>query len=305
MCLHRFRRDRAVDVTVELMRALGLLAEPPSTEHERVADLLGIGARPDASEYTDLFILQLFPYASVYLSADGMLGGGPADRIAGVWRALGHVPPPEPDHLSALLGLYASLSESQASEEGEATRLLIANAGAALLNDHILSWLPVYLKAVEAHASAFYGAWAGMLADTLRQAAQRTDYAAASNPHLACVSCLPDPRKAGGEIFLEGLLTPAQCGLVLSRQDLIDAARALGLGSRIGERRYQLRALLSQDAERVLAWLGTESGHWADWHSNESWAPAPARTHWLARSSHTRDLIGSLLAEGWDDAGPD
>ena len=36
-----------------------------------------------------------------------MLGGEARDRIAGFWRALGLVPPPEPDHLAVMLGLYA------------------------------------------------------------------------------------------------------------------------------------------------------------------------------------------------------
>ena len=54
------------------------------------------------------------PYASVYLGPDGALGGEGADRAAGFWRASGLTPPAEPDHLTALLALYASLGEAAA-----------------------------------------------------------------------------------------------------------------------------------------------------------------------------------------------
>ena len=39
------------------------------------------------------------------------MGGLARERIAGFWNAVGLTPPPEPDHLAALLGLYASLTE--------------------------------------------------------------------------------------------------------------------------------------------------------------------------------------------------
>ncbi|HEX8421973.1 MAG TPA: hypothetical protein VF634_01095, partial [Pyrinomonadaceae bacterium] len=60
---------------MELFRALAVLAEPPVPESARVADALALGALPEASEYTEVFVFQLYPYASVYLGAEGMLGG--------------------------------------------------------------------------------------------------------------------------------------------------------------------------------------------------------------------------------------
>jgi TorA maturation chaperone TorD len=284
---------------VELIRALGLLTEPPSTEHVRVAHLLGLGTLPEASEYTDLFLLQLYPYASIYLSADGMMGGDPADRIGGFWSALGQVPPAEPDHLSALLSLFASLREAHEAERDEATRLLLANARDTLLTDHLLSWLPSYLRAVDALGGEFHRAWAALLCEALREVSGPAMPQTGNNPYLEGICCLEDPRDVGGEAFLEGLLAPAKSGFILARADLAGAARSLGLGSRIGERSYQIKALLSQDAEAVLTWLHTAVMGWVDWHANRSWGPEYARGHWLSRSTHTRDLLESLLAEGW------
>ena len=88
---------------MELLRCLGSLIEPPSEEVQRFADLLDLGPLPSASEHTDLFLFQLYPFASVYLDSEGKMGGEARDRIAGFWRALEMVPPTEPDHLTVLL----------------------------------------------------------------------------------------------------------------------------------------------------------------------------------------------------------
>lgn len=295
---------------MELIRALGLLAEPPSSQHARVAELLELGAPPDSSEFTELFLLQLYPYASVYLSDDGMLGGNPADRIAGFWRAVGHDPPPEPDHLSSLLSLLAALTEEREREEDEATRLLISNARSTLLTDHILSWVPPYLEAVRTQGTPFYQRWARLLTETLRGAhcaegwpqAPGRGAPAGTHPHLGGVPSLDHPRTSGGEDFLSGLLAPARSGLILSRADLVRAARASNLGGRIGERRFQLKALFSQDAQATLEWLEAEAVRWAEWHGAASWAPEQCQEHWLSRSVHAAELLGSLVADDWDES---
>ena len=99
---------------MELLRALAVLVEPPERPGAaRVAEALGLGALPETSAYTDLFVFQLYPYASVYAGAEGMLGGEARERVAGFLAALGHDVPAEPDHLALLLGVYAGLLEAE------------------------------------------------------------------------------------------------------------------------------------------------------------------------------------------------
>lgn len=57
--------------------------------------VLAVGP-PAVDEHTDVLVFQAYPYASIYLGAEGMLGGKARDRIAGFWRALGGEPPAEP-----------------------------------------------------------------------------------------------------------------------------------------------------------------------------------------------------------------
>ncbi|HZB44880.1 MAG TPA: molecular chaperone TorD family protein, partial [Pyrinomonadaceae bacterium] len=105
---------------MEILRALAVLVEPPDRPGAaRVAEALGLGELPEASAYTDLFVFQLYPYASVYVGREGMLGGEARDRVAGFLAALGHDVPAEPDHLALLLGAYAGLCEAE-RDEGDA-----------------------------------------------------------------------------------------------------------------------------------------------------------------------------------------
>ncbi len=68
--------------TPELLRSLGVLCEPPEAAHVAIAEALCLPGRIDAADHTELFGFQLVPYASVYLGAEGMLGGEAADRVA-------------------------------------------------------------------------------------------------------------------------------------------------------------------------------------------------------------------------------
>ena len=95
----------------EALRALAVLLEAPRPEHAPIAAALELPVPPAPDEHTAVVVFQAYPYASVYLGAEGMLGGEAADRVAGFWRVLGGEPPAEPDHLSVLLASVAALAE--------------------------------------------------------------------------------------------------------------------------------------------------------------------------------------------------
>ena len=102
---------------MELLRSLAALVETPSPESAGLARLLDLGDPPTRADHAELFDFQLYPYASVYLGGEGMMGGEARDRIAGFWRALGESPPPEPDHLAVMLALWARLEELESQAE--------------------------------------------------------------------------------------------------------------------------------------------------------------------------------------------
>lgn len=262
---------------MEILRALGALIEPPESgqtaERLRLARLLDLADSdrdlPPAEVYTDFFLFQLYPYASVYLGPEGMVGGEARDRVVGFLRALGATPPAEPDHLAFLLAAYADLATSQDDDLYDPRR---TTARQALLWEHLLSWIPAWLHALRRlEPPAFYIRWADLLDASLRRELALLGMPEDLPLHLRQASPLPDPDSEGAEAFLQSLLAPARSGIILLRDDLRRAAETLGLGLRTGERRYVVEHLLGQDPEAFLAWLGREADAWSDFWTDQAW----------------------------------
>lgn len=284
---------------MEHLRALAALIERPAPEHRRIAAALGLEEAASPAAYADLFLFQLYPYASVYLGAEGMLGGESRDRIAGFWRALELVPPDEPDHLSVMLALHARLVELECAAN-EVTRPVWRRARHAHYWEHLMSWLPAWLTALDAIAPPPYRAWGRLLESTLAEEGGAIGAPAALPRHLAEAPALSDPRAEGLEPFVVSLLAPVRSGIIVTRGDLARAAADLGLGLRAGERRYALRALLSQDAPATFDWLRAAAAQWTARHdAARAWRGLVA-DHWVARASRTAELLGQLRNESME-----
>jgi len=280
-------------VAAELFRALGALCEPPEPAHRRSIQALGLPGPADPADHTELFVFQLVPYASVYLGPEGMLGGEAADRVAGFWRALRLAPPPEPDHLAALLGLYATLSETEDGERDTARRLLWRQSRRALLWEHLLPWAVAYARAA-ADAPTPYAAWGELLTQAL--VAEAAGLAPPGTPplHLRDVPGLPGPGQ-DLQLLVRAILTPVRSGLLLTRWDLARGASTLGLGLRAGERAFALRSLLDQDPVATLVFLAEEAARWAARHRQTEPALGEVGRHWQERAEATRALLLELV----------
>jgi hypothetical protein len=278
----------------ELFRALGVLVEPPGPAHARLAGLLGLPP-PDPTQWTEAFVVQLVPHASIYLGPEGMLGGEAADRIAGFWRALRLPVPSNPDHLTALLGLYASLLEAERAEPAGPRRVLRRQARAALLHEHLLSWLPPYGHAMAWSGPPMYAAWAALLREALSDEARAVGAPGGLPSHLRDVPPLPAAERL--DAVLAGLLAPARSGLVLTRAQLAATARRGGLGLRLGERRRVLRALVEQDPAGALAALAEQAEEWAVRHSGDAPAAGPVAAYWADRARATARLLRAGAAD--------
>jgi len=271
----------------ELLRALGAVADSPAGA-QTAADVLGL-APASAAEHTEVFVLNCPPYASVYLGPDGALGGEGTDRAAGFWRAIGIPPPAEPDHLTALLALYASLGEA-ASETGRpATTAALARTRAALLAEHLRPWLPAYLDAVTDLEAPALTAWA-----RLTRHAMTAEFSA--QPALAQLPLAlreaPAPAGPDGRVddLTAALTTPVRSGIILTRRRLANGAEVAAVGHRIGERRYALRVMLEQDPAATLDWLGREAQRWEQQHASSAPSDAISRW-WTARAAGTARFL--------------
>jgi hypothetical protein len=278
--------DRARTPAGEVLLALAVLAEGPHPAQQRVSTALDLGPVPSAAEHTNVFGMQVVPYAAVYLGPEGMLGGEAADRIAGFWRAVGHVPPAEPDHLTALLGLYVGLADAEADEPDPARAALRRRARSVLLWEHLLTWVPVFARAVAGAGSRYHADWAALLSEALAAEAAQVDAPEQPSSHLRLAPGLPDDVD-GARALAQALLTPVRSGVVLTRRDLARGARAAGLGLRIGERAFMLAAMLEQDAEATLEWVAAEAERWTERHRHDLPLLGPVAAFWADRAAST------------------
>lgn len=307
-----FDRPEPRPTPAELIRGLAVFAEPPTDEHSRIAEALGLESVPSSSEYSDLFLFQLYPYASVHLGPEGMMGGEARERVAGFWKALGYQPPAEPDHLAALLGLYATLAEAadgDRSEEAEAQRRLIRESRAALLYEHVSPWVFALLHRVGELAPRVYAEWAKLLEGVLKEEVStarpndRADTGAGAGQavalplHLRVAPELPDPRERGAADFVAGLLAPVRSGFLLTRADVARIASVCDVGLRAGERRYALEHLLAQDPPAVLRALAAEALRQSALHEERREWLGETASFFAKRAGHTASLLEKLAVE--------
>jgi hypothetical protein len=271
----------------ELLRALGAAADSPAALRS-VGPALGLDPVSDA-DLTDAFVLNCPPYAAIYLGPMGAIGGEGADRVAGFWRAIGLTPPAEPDHLAALLGLYAQLGEAAAGAGRPATAAALAQSQAVLFWEHLWPWLPPYLDAVSDLAVPPLTRWADLTQRTL--AAEYARLPPCPRPPLALRAAPPVADASPSLADLIELVTvPVRSGLILTRHRLAEGAGQAGVGFRIGERRFALRAMLEQDPRATLAWLAGEADRWQQRHHGR--VPGDDVTAWwAARAARTATVL--------------
>ncbi|HUP88061.1 MAG TPA: hypothetical protein VM100_01800 [Longimicrobiales bacterium] len=248
---------------MEIIRALGTLAEAPGPEQIRAAQLLELPGEPTRAEFTDLFVVQLYPHASVYLNSDGQ----PAAQVG------------QPsDHLSALLTFYAKLNDDDARR--------------AFLWAQLISWvLPFAMRAQEL-GSPMYRAWATLLLDTLEGEASQL-----GNP-LVLPTRLSDSHNIAtlsvNETLVDGLFAPVTSGVILTRADLSRCVSQLQLPTRVAERRYTLREMMMQEPVKVAGWLAAEARRQAGLWTRASATFDVVRAHWEMRALKTADTITEM-----------
>lgn len=268
----------------KLLRALGAIADDPS-DARAIAAVLDLPACGN-TEHTEVFVFNCPPYASLYLGP----GGVGADRLAGSWRAIGLAVPGEPDHLTTLLSLYASLGEAAEESRQPPTADALSQLREDLFREYLWPWLPAYLGAVCDLPAAAMVSWAEL---TLR--ALRRERVPGRDGRLP-LALREAPPPVDGALDLDDLLgaliTPIRSGLVLTRRAVAAGAEQVGAGQRIGERRSALRAMFDREPDRTAGWLADEATRWSRRHLAVA-SGDPVQQWWADRATLTaRVLLG-------------
>lgn len=248
--------------TWELFRALAATCDEWSFEAP-YAEALGLSSIVRA-DHTEAFVLNAPPYASIYLGAEGKLGGDASDRIIGFWRVLDLTPPNECDHLSTLLALYAYLGQTGDSLSGPAFEV-VTRARVTLLQEHLWSWVPVYCEALRSIAMPWLSTWTTILYEGLLSERSLVSY---DQPLPSALREAPQVLRVDTGLgdLLDSVVSPLQCGFVLTRASLRQAAAELGLGLRAGERKFVLRSMIEQNSVATLGWLADEASRWESYY---------------------------------------
>jgi TorA maturation chaperone TorD len=282
----------------ELLRALGSLCLDSPSDTSAIAKALGL--KPwSAADHTQLFVLELPPYASIHLGPEGKLGGEGADRVAGMWRAIGLEPPADADHLGYLLALYASLGEGEISSQSPQAARRLAHARRSLLFEHLWSWVPSYLDAVGDYEAGAH--WAGLL----RQAIE-AEVTAQPTPGELPAALVHAPAGLAEDMtrdeLLDAVVAPVRSGFVLTFSDLRRAGETVALGVRRGERRYALAAMLDQEPTRILTWLATHASKWHERHLARQDPTSGTWGWWARRAQQSAQVLARLADSAQADA---
>lgn len=271
------------------------LHEPDADTITRAVGELGLpSAEPTelASVYTDVFLLNVYPYGTTFTDPSGELNGPDAQRIAALYETRGYRPPElnavgAPDHLGLCLGFLAHLSDTNCLQD--TSRLL-------------LEWAPICCLAVEREPSAhsFYRALALRTRETLLTAcaARNTQH---DDPQSEIYN-LQFKEEVSLRDIARFFLAPAKCGMFLSRSRLGQMAKESGMrlpfGSRfdVAEMLFasageagQIESLIDALKSEVEAWA-SEYRAWAEKHP--AWRPFAEA--WLARTADSTRTLAEM-----------
>ena len=292
-----------------------VLPQVASVDEFRAALPADYDADQAAAAYQQLFGLNVFPYQSVFLDADFLLGGAESRRVAGCYAEAGYhvdAAASEPDHIGHEFGLLAFLcgAEADALEDGHAhTAQHARRLQQTFLDAHLLWWLPVFVQTVCNQQDEFYAAVAAMtqaLVVAHRLEIDDGRSSAAPLPSSRLPVC-PDPLDApdaGLQEIAAFLATPACAGVYLSRDDIARLARACDLPRGFSDRRQMLTNFLRAAAEfdsiaaatgALLAVVAEFATAYAGYAAHGAPCAAIGRG-WLARVTALQTMLARIAA---------
>ena len=258
-----------------------------------------------ALDEQEIFGLNVFPYADVFLSAPSLVEGDASDSASRFFLQAANVgggTGESAGHLGSQLRFLARAvaaggSPTLSAKTGEQSR--------QFLDEHLLPWLPALTFALEDLEHPFYRELGGL---TLELAGEhRASLRGEGVPwQLAPAPELLDSPRTGLAEIVDFLLTPAWSGIYLNRRDLVGLAQELQVPRGFGSRPQMWRRLLENAASHarfrdVLSWLRYRTALWEARY--QAWGedggePAMRVTEvWRERIRATARLLDRLKLE--------
>lgn len=278
----------------------GLTAEvwPTVQAIPELAAALPIPFSPDdaAAAHHTLFAFNLFPYQAIFLDESGLLGGDVTQAVAASYQQAGYKSDAAaPDHLGQELLFLAYLSEGEAAA-WETDQIPLARQWqqqqAYFLVTHLLRWLVPCVIALEQIAPPFYRQLAHL---TLALVSEHYERVAAAPPSSPLLPSLPETPPTTDRARLHRLITPVHSGLYLSRANIEQLARQVGVPRGFGRREEMLRTVwdAAAQADRLPMLLASVTNLVSQWQQQyrellDEWPLLLPFVHpWQSRSQQT------------------
>ncbi|MEZ4700212.1 MAG: molecular chaperone TorD family protein [Rhodothermales bacterium] len=266
----------------------------------------------EAARYQRFIGFNVLPFASVYLEAEGQLGGRVSTEALDHYAASGFTPPadaPAPDHVAVELAFMSRLSAFRAEALKAGAQPAADRWGErlqAFMTDHVLHWMPIFLLSLRRQEDDRYAVLADMLLEVVldhHAALPPVSPAAQARPEAPDLMARPETTLKDIAVYVT---RPVWSGLFVARDDIGRLGRTLGAPIGFGDRGQimtnlfrsavsydRLNALL--DALRYLV----DSQRFALEAISEAYPTqgvADAVTPWVERLRGTSRLIDALAS---------
>ncbi len=266
----------------------------------RFAPAASVGVEDLRIEFTRLFAMSVFPYASVFRDPEGLMNTETTARVEAEYAQARFLIDPRypigaPDHFGAEL-LFASHLFDRGNSD----------AAQAFLLRQVLPWTGIFTHAVERAARQdFYR----VLARETRQWLFENAGASPSNLPATNASLIADD-DTGLDSVVMLLLTPARSGIYLNKDDLRRIANQVDVPISFGDRWLMLRSLFQAAGEygkigELVRLLITETDSWMGCFSDDARtysAHPDISQEWLSRVEKTRTRLGQMERDHHENA---
>ncbi len=192
-----------------------------------------------AAAHHALFRNSLFPYESLFLTKDGLLGGISAETVQRSYQASGYVSTSEADHIGQQLHFMAYLSGAEADAHEDDRLDLVADIQhrqREFLSAHLLLWLAPCCVALAQQADRFYAEVGNLVWALVDDHAQMLAVDPALAAPLAPLPDLLSDEQTSLKHIARYLTTPVQSGWWLGQNELAGFGRNLDLPRGFGGR---------------------------------------------------------------------
>jgi len=256
-----------------------------------------------AAAHYQLFGMNVFPYETIFLDTDGLLGGTISSSVSSFYQEIGFPVSEQEnaDHLGVELALLDFLCGAEADALSdklphEARRM--RHFQRRFLDEHLLRWLPGLTMALQQQMQPFFAALATMTLELALNHRAALDEDLMNPPATFSLPESPDilnQEKTSLKDITAWLLTPVYTGFYLSRDDIGRMGDRYRLPRGFGQRQQTLTNLMRTAVDYdafgdVLAALQELTEQWQAFYQAIGGQPAVTDI-WLERLRQTQVLL--------------